>query len=153
MMERRKIAVVVATLFALSAGYSVAADTAAPDDSKSVTQKAKDLFKSKFRKADKDNDGTVDREEAKALPEVAAHFDAIDTDKDGTVSRGEIKNFDKFAKSNKDTDDTLDKNEAKNWDAVAKNFEAIDIDKDGTVTLTEINAYMSAHETGSTSMK
>src|SRR5664279_4735831 len=34
-----------------------------------------------FKKADKDNDGTLDREEAKALPHVSKNFDAIDVDK------------------------------------------------------------------------
>jgi cytochrome oxidase Cu insertion factor (SCO1/SenC/PrrC family) len=40
--------------------------------------------------ADKDNDGTLDKNEAKALPIVAKNFDAIDTDKDGTVDQIEI---------------------------------------------------------------
>src|SRR5450432_3943213 len=30
-----------------------------------------------FKKADKDNDGTLDRAEAKAMPHVAKNFDAI----------------------------------------------------------------------------
>lgn len=46
-----------------------------------------------FKKADKDNDGTLDRSEAKALPHVAKNFDAIDTDKDGTVDRDEIHQY------------------------------------------------------------
>src|SRR5262245_50745014 len=48
-------------------------------------------LEAKFKKADKDNDGTLDREEAKAMPRVAKHFDILDTDKDGTVSLDEIK--------------------------------------------------------------
>ena len=46
-----------------------------------------------FKNADKDNDGTLDKEEAKAMPNVAKNFDAIDTDKDGTVSLDEIHSF------------------------------------------------------------
>lgn len=46
-----------------------------------------------FKKADKDNDGTLTRDEAKAMPRVAKNFDAIDTDKDGTVSEKEIHDF------------------------------------------------------------
>jgi Ca2+-binding EF-hand superfamily protein len=46
-----------------------------------------------FLKADKDNDGTLDREEAKAMPNVAKNFDAIDVDKDGTVSLDEVHTF------------------------------------------------------------
>jgi Ca2+-binding EF-hand superfamily protein len=43
-----------------------------------------------FKKADKDNDGTLDKAEAKAMPRVSKNFEAIDTDKDGTVSLKEI---------------------------------------------------------------
>ena len=46
-----------------------------------------------FKKADKDNDGTLDRKEAKAMPNVAKNFDAIDADNDGTVSLEEIHTF------------------------------------------------------------
>jgi Ca2+-binding EF-hand superfamily protein len=46
-----------------------------------------------FKKADKDSDGTLDKEEAKAMPRVAKNFDAIDTDKDGTVSLDEVHTF------------------------------------------------------------
>jgi Ca2+-binding EF-hand superfamily protein len=46
-----------------------------------------------FKKADKDNDGTLDKEEAKAMPQVAKNFDAIDADKDGTVSLDEVHTY------------------------------------------------------------
>jgi Ca2+-binding EF-hand superfamily protein len=46
-----------------------------------------------FNAADKDNDGTLDREEAKKLPRVSKNFDAIDVDHDGTVDRDEVHNF------------------------------------------------------------
>jgi EF hand len=46
-----------------------------------------------FKKADKDNDGTLDRNEAKAMPQVAKNFDAIDADKDGTVSLDEVHTY------------------------------------------------------------
>lgn len=52
-----------------------------------------------FKKADKDNDGTLDREEAKKLPHVSKNFDAIDVDKDGTVDRDEVHNYMKNQKS------------------------------------------------------
>jgi Ca2+-binding EF-hand superfamily protein len=45
----------------------------------------------RFKKADKDNDGTLDREEAKAMPRVLKNFDTIDTDKDGLVSLDDIR--------------------------------------------------------------
>jgi hypothetical protein len=46
-----------------------------------------------FKKADKDNDGTLDKEESKSLPNISKHFDEIDTDKDGTVDRDEVHKF------------------------------------------------------------
>jgi Ca2+-binding EF-hand superfamily protein len=55
----------------------------------------------KFKEADKDHDGTLDKEEAKALPRVSKNFDAIDTDKDGTVSMEEIAAFMKAKKQDK----------------------------------------------------
>ncbi len=48
---------------------------------------------SAFMNADKDKDGTLDREEAKKLPRVSKNFDAIDTDKDGTLSRDEVHQY------------------------------------------------------------
>jgi Ca2+-binding EF-hand superfamily protein len=110
-----------------------------------------------FKAADKDNDGTLDKQEAKAMPRVSKNFDAIDTDKDGTVSMDEIKAamtqakktmHDKaeaaFKKADADNDGTLDKQEAKAMPRVAKNFDAIDTDKDGTVSMEEIRAFMQA---------
>jgi Ca2+-binding EF-hand superfamily protein len=55
----------------------------------------------RFKAADKDNDGTLDKEEAKALPKVSKNFDAIDTDKDGTVSLEEAAAFMKSKKDGK----------------------------------------------------
>ena len=49
--------------------------------------------KAAFKKADGDHDGTLDKEEAKAMPRVAKNFDAIDADHDGTVSMDEIHAF------------------------------------------------------------
>jgi Ca2+-binding EF-hand superfamily protein len=114
-----------------------------------------------FKQADKDNDGTLDKEEAKSMPRVSKNFDAIDSDKDGTVSLDEIhaamKNMKKgmhakgkaaFEKADKDADGTLDKEEAQAMPRVSKNFDAIDADHDGTVSLDEIHAYMKSKRKG-----
>ncbi len=110
-----------------------------------------------FEKADKDKDGTLDREEAKL---VCDHdFDSMDTDKDGTISKAELdacgmspehakmhqKRDQEFASADKDNDGTLDKQEAKKLKNVYKNFDAIDGDKDGTVSRDEVHQYMHQH--------
>ena len=109
-----------------------------------------------FKKADADNDGTLTKTEAKSMPRVAKHFDAIDADKDGTVSLAEIRAsmkkakemhdsaVERFKSADKDKDGTLTKDEAKALPRVAKNFDAIDTDKDGTVSEKEIHDYMKA---------
>jgi Ca2+-binding EF-hand superfamily protein len=112
-----------------------------------------------FKGADKDNDGTLDREEAKKLPHVSKNFDAIDVDHDGTVSRDEVHNYMRdhadavhargskaFADADKDNDGTLTKEEAKKLPRVYKNFDAIDADHDGTVSRDEVHDYMQQHK-------
>jgi Ca2+-binding EF-hand superfamily protein len=115
-------------------------------------------MEARFKAADKDNDGSLTREEAKAMPRVAKNFDAIDADKSGTVTLAEIqaamkkmvkeahdRNVEHFKAADKDNDGSLTREEAKALPRVAKNFDAIDTDKSGTVTLKEIRAYMKAH--------
>ena len=126
-------------------------------DSTDKTGEKKHQLEEQFKKADKDNDGTLTKEEAKAMPHVAKHFNEIDTDKEGTVSMDEIRAFMKshkddahqrgrehFKKADKDNDGTLTMEEAKAMPNVYKNFDAIDTDKDGTVTLEEVHDYMKA---------
>lgn len=110
-----------------------------------------------FKTADKDNGGTLTRDEAKSMPRVAKNFDAIDADKDGTVSKDEIHVFmkkmgkqmhdrgmERFKAADKDNSGTLTKDEARAMPRVAKNFDAIDTDKDGTVSGKEIHSFMKA---------
>lgn len=47
-------------------------------------------LRARFAKADTDGEGALSREEAKAMPRVASHFDAIDADHDGRVTMEEI---------------------------------------------------------------
>lgn len=124
-------------------------------------------LEAKFKEADKDADGTLDKTEAAAMPMVLKHFEAIDADKDGTVSLDEVKAGmgkrmkgmkgmkDMHAKgkamfdaADKDKDGTLDKEEAKGMKHVAEHFDEIDGDKDGTVSMDEIHAFMKSHRHG-----
>jgi Ca2+-binding EF-hand superfamily protein len=139
----------VTSVFALAAVFALPGASFADDHAAKM--------EAAFKAADKDNDGTLDKEEAKAMPRVSKNFDAIDTDKDGTVSMDEIKASMKhamkgmhekgeaaFKKADADHDGTLDKEEAKGMPRVAKNFDAIDTDHDGTVSMNEIHAFMKA---------
>jgi Ca2+-binding EF-hand superfamily protein len=109
-----------------------------------------------FEQADKDKDGTLDREEAKAV--CGEKFDVMDTDKDDTLTKEELnvcgrkkhnehdklheKRSKEFAAADKDADGTLTKDEAKKLKKVYKNFDAIDADKDGTVSRDEVHDFM-----------
>jgi Ca2+-binding EF-hand superfamily protein len=111
-----------------------------------------------FNKADKDGNGSLSREEAKAMPRLEKGFDAIDADKSGSITLDEIRASMKekgkekreragegFKAADKNGDGMLDKEEAKALPRVAENFDAIDADKSGTVTGKEIQEYMKAH--------
>ena len=116
-------------------------------------------MQAQFRNADKDHDGSLTREEAKAMPRVAKNFDAIDADKSGTVTLTEVqatmkkmakemhkRGEERFKAADGNGDGMLDREEAKAMPRVAQNFDAIDADKSGTVTAKEIHVYMRAHQ-------
>jgi Ca2+-binding EF-hand superfamily protein len=139
---------VIASCLTVAAMLSSAADAANTSGNK---------MEEMFKKADKDNDGTLTRDEAKALPRVAKNFDQIDTDKDGTVSLDEIyasakkiakeieaRDKAKFDVADKDHDGTLDRDEAKAFPRISQNFDKIDANKDGKVSQDEIKSYAKA---------
>lgn len=47
-------------------------------------------FAQRFKDADKNGNGSLSREEAKALPGVFAHYDEMDADKNGELTQREI---------------------------------------------------------------
>src|SRR5258708_19413554 len=47
----------------------------------------------RLKAADTDGNGLISREEAKALPMIAKHFDEIDTNQDGQISPEELRAF------------------------------------------------------------
>ncbi len=114
-----------------------------------------------FEEADKDKDGTLDKEEAMTV--CKRKFEDMDTDHDGTVSKEELnacgrggmgmhndanhqKRTRQFNAADTDNDGTLTKDEAKKLPRVSKNFDAIDVDHDGTVTRDEVHDYMHQHK-------
>ena len=72
---------------------SRSADPDQKDENSAKNKSMHDKGDAAFKKADKDNDGKLDRKEAKAMPRVAKNFKAIDTDKDGTVSLEEVHTY------------------------------------------------------------
>lgn len=60
---------------------------------KSREKNAQQRAREQFKKADEDHDGTLTREEARAMPHVYQNFDAIDADKDATVTLEEIHSY------------------------------------------------------------
>jgi Ca2+-binding EF-hand superfamily protein len=97
------------------------------------------VLATEVKKADKDADGTLDKNEVKAFKMLSKHFDLIDTDKDGTIDQAEI-NAHKALMADKDGDSTIDKKEIKHKE-IAKKFDELDTDKDGTLDAKEILAF------------
>lgn len=58
-----------------------------------AVREANEKFTRSLQKADKNNDGKLSREEAKALPRLSANFDAVDANKDGFLMLPEIIGF------------------------------------------------------------
>lgn len=80
------------TALALSAGV-VLAQTPSPMAGERAAQRAewRAQAEARFKQADSDGDGQLDRVEVKALgPRLAEHFDKVDADADGELSRGEM---------------------------------------------------------------
>lgn len=125
----------------------------------SQPQGPKQNMTERFRQADKDGNGMLSREEAKAFPNLEKHFDEIDTNKDGQISREEMRAFkksrkqarrhkaaEKFSRADTDHDGSLTREEAEKGGLkrIAQNFDAIDANKDGKVTREELRAYYRA---------
>lgn len=66
----------------------------AKQDKTTAADKDHDKTAADFRQADKDNDGTLDRKEARKMhSNVDKNFNAIDADKDGTISMEELDTY------------------------------------------------------------
>ena len=93
-----------------------------------------------FKKADPDNDGTVNWAEARKFGITRAAFDHANPDKDGTLDKKEFLAAItyQFERSNADKDGTLDRKEAgKAGIKGKKTFDAANPDNDGTLDLAE----------------
>ncbi|HEX7402899.1 MAG TPA: EF-hand domain-containing protein [Usitatibacter sp.] len=104
----------------------------------------------RLKQADTNGDGMISREEAKALPRIAAHFDEIDANHDGQITADELRAFHQmhgakrsgamFKKLDTDGDGRISRAEAQAAPRLAANFDAIDANKDGFITMEEMAA-------------
>lgn len=106
----------------------------------------------RLKAADTNADGRLSRDEARALPGIAAHFDAIDTDKDGLITLQELQAFrqarhaaggqrgEGWKKLDVNGDGKLSQEEVVNAPRLQQNFKAIDTNGDGILSAEEIQA-------------
>jgi Ca2+-binding EF-hand superfamily protein len=108
----------------------------------------------RIKQADTNGDGMISREEAKALPRIAAHFDEIDANHDGQISADELRAFREkqggdatkhrgamFKKLDTDGDGRISRAEAQaGAPRLAEHFDEIDTNKDGFISMDEMKA-------------
>jgi hypothetical protein len=95
---------------------------------------------SSFAAIDRDNDGTIDLDEAKRAAELL--FQHLDRNHTGKLSRAELGrrrvNAAEFSWADRDHDGTVDKDEY--LALVERQFKAADVDHDGTISRAEFKS-------------
>lgn len=105
------------------------------------TPEQRQALLARWKAADGNNDGYIDRGEAQAMSPIAKHFDELDADKDGKLSMDEIQNSAQTRLHAADTnqDGVIDRAEADaSLPRVAKAFDRLDTNKDGKLTVEEV---------------
>lgn len=116
----------------------------------------------RFKQADTNGDGMISRDEAKALPMIAKHFDEIDANHDGQITADELRAFHqkmhadrqakagaRFKKLDTDGDGRISRAEAQAAPRLAQHFDEIDTNKDGFITPDELAAARMHHSQAS----
>lgn len=157
----------LAMLLALSVSGSVfsaeppAQPTAQPTAKAERGVKPRMDAKQYFQRLDKDGNGVVSREEAKAHPRLEKAFDGMDLSKDGQVTDTEYREYAKarrdqhsektktgmkalWEKADTNSDGMLDREEAKSSPHVIKHFDSMDADKNDRVSAQEVGDFMKA---------
>jgi hypothetical protein len=109
----------------------------------------------RLKAADTNNDGLISREEAKALPRIAEHFDAIDANRDGFVTMDELRAYhqahkgeqrgEMWKKLDANGDGRLSRDEVAGHPRLAQEFDTIDANKDGFLSAEELHAARGRH--------
>jgi len=104
----------------------------------------------RLKAADKDANGLISREEAQALPGLAAKFAKIDTNNDGNISAAELdaaraarsgsQRGQGWKKWDANGDGTLTRDEVASAPRLSQQFDAIDANRDGILTVEELQA-------------
>ncbi len=134
------------TVLALSFAGAVQAETAGAVGAAPARHQA---LLQRLAAADTNGDGMISRDEAAALPKLAAHFDQIDTNRDGQITREELRAaaMQRVAahlrKVDTDGDGRISRAEAQaGAPRLAAHFDRIDTDGDGFITREEMKAAM-----------
>ncbi len=113
----------------------------------------------RLKAADTNGDGMISRDEAKALPMIAKHFDEIDTNRDGQITADELRAFhqqhraaaaaEHFKRLDKDGDGRISRAEAQaGAPRLFAHFDQIDTNGDGFITPEELKAAHQQHARG-----
>ncbi|HEX4333073.1 MAG TPA: EF-hand domain-containing protein [Usitatibacter sp.] len=107
----------------------------------------------RFKQADTNGDGMISRDEAKALPMIAKHFDEIDANHDGQITADELRAYqhaarearkekgaERFKKLDTDGDGRISRAEAQAAPRLAAHFDELDTNKDGFLSADELKA-------------
>jgi Ca2+-binding EF-hand superfamily protein len=147
----------VASLTALALASAAVIALAAPEGAAGPRHHGGGM--ERLKQADTDGNGMISRDEAKALPMIAKHFDEIDTNKDNQLSPDELRAFhekmrathaaERFKKLDTDGDGKVSLAEAKaNAPRLAEHFSEIDTNGDGFITPEEMKAAHERHGKG-----
>ena len=118
----------VASLTALALASAAVIAIAAPEGAGGPRHGA---VMERLKQADTDGNGLISREESKALPMIAKHFDEIDANRDGQVSPDELRAFHEQMRG---------QHEQMRAQRRAEHWKKLDTDGDGKVSLAEAQA-------------